>query len=357
MLGTAGGIWAAYIPILRSRFGLDEAVLGIVLLTLAAGALLAMPATGWAIGRIGARKMTVATSIMAPLATAATLLSPELWFLFVAVFLQGAAGGALDVSMNIEAARVENARGRPSMSAFHAFYSVGGLAGAGVAALLLSLGLATGLAATGVLAFLVLAAFAVRDWYLRNDGSASERFKLVLPRGPLLVLGIIAFLSIGLEGAVGDWSAVFLVSDKGATPALAAVGFAAFSGAMAVMRFVGDALVGRYGRRLVVLAGGLVVALGCVVALMAPWPIVSAIGFGLIGIGASNMFPVIFSAAARFPSGTGGLPAVATLGYAGFLTWPPIIGWLAHGISLPVALSLIGIAGIAIAVGSRYVPR
>lgn len=357
VLGAAGGIWAVFIPIVRARFGIDEAVLGIVLLTLAAGALLAMPATAWAIGRFGARQMTVVTSIASPLAVSLTLLSPELWLLFVAVFVQGATAGALDVAMNTEAARVETARGKPSMSTFHALYSIGGLAGAGVAALLLSLGLAAGWGALGVLAVLAAAAFAVRAWYLPADRIEGRAFRLVLPRGPLLGLGIIAFLSIGLEGAVGDWSALFLASDKGAEPAVAASGFAAFAGAMAAMRLIGDALVSRFGRYRTLLAGGIVVAIGCAIALGAPWPIVSAIGFGLIGAGAANVFPIIFSTAARFPAGSGGLPAVATLGYAGFLTWPPIIGWIAHGLGLPAALSLIGVAGVAIALGARLVPR
>ncbi len=357
VLGAASGVWAVYIPVIRARFAIDEAVLGMVLLTLAAGAFLAMPATAWAIGRFGARKMTVVTSVASPVAVALTLLSPQLWLLFIAVFVQGAAAGALDVAMNTEAARVETARGKPSMSAFHALYSIGGLVGAGVGALLLSLDLIAGWGATGVLVLLAVAALAVRAWYLPADRIEGRAFRLVLPKGPLLGLGIIAFLSIGLEGAVGDWSALYLAADKGAEPAVAASGFAAFAGAMAVMRLVGDALVTRFGRDRTLLAGGLIVAIGCAVALAAPWPIVSAIGFGLIGAGAANVFPIIFSTAARFPAGSGGLPAVATLGYAGFLTWPPIIGWIAHGVSLPVALSLIGIAGFAITFGARFVPR
>ncbi len=357
ILGAASGIWAVFIPVVRARFDINEAVLGTVLLALAAGALTAMPLTGWAIGRFGARRLTAVTAIASPLAAALPLLAPTLWLLFVAAFVQGAAAGALDVAMNTEAARVETARGRPSMSAFHGLYSIGGLMGAGIAALLLSLGLAAGYAAAGVLAIFAASAFVLRDWYLPADRIEGRPFRFVLPSKPLLGLGLLAFLSIGLEGAVGDWSALFLANDKGAGPAVAAAGFAAFAGAMALFRLIGDRLVTKFGRRLVLMAGGLVVTIGCATALAAPWPILSAVGFGLIGVGAANVFPILFSTAARYPAGSGGLPAVATVGYAGFLTWPPIIGWIAHGVSLPAALSLIGVAGLAIVAGARVVQR
>jgi MFS family permease len=357
ILGAAGGIWAVFIPIVRARFGIDEAVLGIVLLTLAGGALLAMPVTGWAIARFGGRKLTAVLAVTAPLAATLPLLAPTLWLLFIAAFLQGANWGALDVAMNTEAARVETARGRPSMSAFHGLYSIGGLVGAGVAALLLSLGLAAGWAAAGVLVVFAVLAGLARGWYLPDDRTEPEPFRFALPSKALLGLGLLAFLSIGLEGAVGDWSALFLTTNKTASPAEAASGFAAFAGAMAVMRLIGDRLVTRFGRRLTLAVGGAVVAVGCVVALAAPWPILSAAGFGLIGVGAANVFPILFSTAARYPVSSGGLPAVATLGYVGFLSWPPIIGWIAHGVSLTAALSLIGLAGVAIGFGARFVQR
>lgn len=354
-LGAAVGLWAVFIPVVRDRLGVSEGILGLVLFALAAGALIAMPATGWAIARFGSHAISAVAAVVLPLCAALPILSPTLPLLFMAAFILGAAAGTLDVSMNNEAARIDMTTGRIFMSTFHALYSVGGLVGAGLGALILAISDGAGWYATAALVGMAIVALLVRNWYLPPGPRIVGAGRLRLPSGPVLALGVMAFLCFGLEGAVLDWSALFLASDKGASPSTAAAGYAAFAGSMAVMRFIGDRLVIRFGRVRTLVVGGAVIALGGSLALLASSPILSSAGFGLVGLGAANIVPVLFSAAAGHPRGSGGVAAVSTIGYLGILTWPPVIGLIAEGASLSAALWLIALAGIAIALGARIV--
>lgn len=357
-VGAGAGLWAVFIPVVQDRISISDGVLGLVLLSAAAGAILAMPATGWGIGQFGSRPISRIAAMVMPFGAALPLLAPSLPLLFGATFLMGASAGILDVSMNNEAARLEGVHGRPLMSGFHGLYSVGGLVGAGLAAALVGLGPSGAWGAAGILAVLAVAAILVRHWYYPAGERPTARFRFSLPSRALLGLGALAFLCFGLEGAVADWSAVLLVSTKGATPELAASAFGAFAAAMATMRFLGDRLVLRFGRPATLGVGGALIMVGCAVAVLSPWPIVSAAGFGIIGIGAANVVPVLLSTSARFPPGSGGVSAVATMGYVGTLTWPPLIGGLSHVVGLPTILWMIGLAGLVIAFGAGLVrPR
>lgn len=357
-LGVAAGLWAVFIPVVRARVGISDGILGLALLCIAIGLIAAMPATGWAIARYGARSISAFAAVALPVTCALPILSPSVLALFVACLVYGAAAGVLDVSMNNEAARVEQTAGRTLMSSFHGLFSLGGLAGAGIGALLVGFGdPASAIACAFVLVGFAVAAFLLRSWYLPLGDRPPSTVRFSLPSGPLLFLGILAFLAFGLEGAVADWSALFLEGHKDASHALAASGYAAFSGTMAVMRFLGDRLVTRFGRRWALIFGGSFIAGGCAIALLSPWPILCAVGFGLVGIGAANIVPVLISTAAEYPAGSGGIAAVATIGYLGSLAWPPAIGGLSQVTGLPMALWLIALAGLTIALGSRAVRR
>ena len=169
--------------------------------------------------------------------------------------------------------------------------------------------------------------------------------------------GLLALLCMSVEGAVTDWSALLLTEHTGASDAFAAIGFAAFSIAMAACRFAGDALILRFGARRVMAAGGLCIASGLVVAAVMPYPLAAATGFALVGLGAANVVPVIFGAAARVPgiSAGAGVATAATIGYSGFLLGPPLIGAIASAIGLATALGLLSLTGICIALGARIV--
>ncbi len=358
-LGAGAGIWAVYIPIVQARLGIDPGILGLALLAMAAGAMTGMPTSGWILARFGSRSPTAVLAITYPATVAVPLASPSVPFLFVSLFITGLTMGALDVAMNTQASEVEAARGAPTMSSFHAFFSVGGLAGAGAGAATVALGWGNGLGgATAAALLLILALLAARHLW-QGQQALLVRPAFVLPSRAALGLGVLAFLSFAVEGAITDWSALYLTTVKFSGPVMAASGFAAFSVTMTGLRLVGDGIIARVGPVVAVFAGGILVAFGIAAAVLSPWPLAAAIGFGVVGAGSANVVPAALSAGSRIrgmqPSL--GMAAVLTLGYVGFLVSPPILGFTARTFGLSTSLALVGLMGIAIAAAARQVGR
>jgi hypothetical protein len=238
------------------------------------------------------------------------------------------------------------------MSSFHAAFSVGGLGGAALGALMATRS-TPWLSALSLVGLINLAITALCWRRLRDEeaaASASLTPAFAWPdRAALWLCGCVA-LGLLLEGAVGDWSGVYLVDNLAAPPSLAAAGYAAFSVAMIAGRLSGDFFVGKFGQAAIVRYGGIISALGIVVALLAPYPQISAIGFGLVGIGVSNIVPIVFSAAARAGSSPAtGVAMAASAGYSGLLLGPVIIGALATLFGLTASLWLLVACSGAIA--------
>jgi hypothetical protein len=357
LLGGGAGFWAVYVPIVQARLGIDPGVLGLGLLTLALGAVAGMPLSGRTLARLGSQRPTVFLTLAYPFAVAAPLLSTSIPFLFVALFAFGFAMGSLDVAMNTQASEVETARGVPTMSSFHAFFSLGGLAGAGAAAGAIAVGWGntTGGVAAGLCLLVMGLAAAPNLWPAKLPSYRGPTF--VLPSRAAIGLGALAFLSFAVEGAVTDWSALYLTTVKLSGPVLAAVGFAAFSVTMTMLRLTGDAVVARVGPMRTVFLGGILVVIGIATAVAAPWPVIAALGFGLVGAGAANVVPVALSAGSRLPDmgGSRGVAAVLTFGYVGYLLSPPLLGFAARTAGLTASLILVGIMGAGIAAVARRV--
>jgi MFS family permease len=361
LLGAGPGLWAVHIPIVQERLGISPAVLGIALLVMAGGAVLAMPIMGWAVGHVGSRIPTAAGMILYMATIPLPILAGDVPFFFVALFFFGLLMGGLDVVGNVQAAEVEVLRGKPTMSSFHAFYSIGGLAGALVGAVLIANGWGDGTGAAGVCVILLALGAMAAGNLLPSERPIEGAPRFALPSRAVLGLGILAFLCFAIEGAVTDWSALFLTDAKAATPETAAYGYAAYAFAMAGCRLFGDPVVVRLGPKAVTVGGSLLCVLGLGIALVAPWPLVSAFGFGLVGLGAANIVPVLFSAGATTPgvaSGVG-VSAVATLGYSGFLVFPPILGFAADLFGLSAAIGIVLLMSAAMAwLGARQrLPR
>jgi fucose permease len=281
-------------------------------------------------------------------------LAPSVPFLFAAAFFFGASMGALDVAMNTQASELETARGKPTMSSFHGFFSIGGLAGALIGAGVIGIGWGNGEGAVAAaIVFFVVSLFAVRD-LLRTMPPDHAGPRFALPSKAVIGIGLVAFLCFAIEGAVTDWSALYLSSVKGASPAMAATGFALYSLAMAFCRLVGDPVVAKLGRRTILTGGGALMALGLAFAIAAPWPLVGAIGFALVGVGAANVVPVAFSAGGQTPGvpPSVGVAAVVTLGYSGFLIAPPVLGFVAHAYGLSASLAVVLVMAVVIAIGA-----
>lgn len=360
LLNGAGiGLWAAHVPTVQARMGIDTGMLSMVLLTIAGGALLAMPLMGGLTGRWGTRRMVLLAGFAFAAMTPLIMGAPSLPLLFFAAFLFGVTNGALDVAMNANASEVETARGVPTMSSFHGFFSLGGLFGAAIGGLLVGQGLGHGEGAlmVGVVTAVALALAAPRVMGFAASHGAGSHF--ALPRGAALGLGLLALLCFAVEGSLVDWSALLLEQRTGAAPATAALGYSAFSIAMAACRFAGDRMILRFGAVRVMVIGGLSMFAGLGLAVWSTHFVLSAAGFALVGLGAANVVPLLFGAAARIPgiSAGAGVAAVATLGYGGLLLAPPVLGWVAVHSSVMVALGLLSLSGIVIAASSGILKR
>jgi predicted MFS family arabinose efflux permease len=356
--GTVTASWAPQVPLAKARLGLDDGVLGLTLLGLGAGAMVAMPLAGLLAARFSSRAITALSGVLICLALPLVVLAPDAPLLALALFLFGAAIGSMDVAMNVQATVVEARGGRPVMSSFHGMFSVGGLVGAGGSSLLLAFGIAP-LAATLIVSGLMLALLLSQAGAMLppERAGAQAGLRLSLPRGPILVLGLLTFVLFQAEGAVLDWSAVFLHDARGQDPSVAGLGYAVFAVAMAVMRLTGDGITSRFGGENVVRIGSALAAAGFLLAILTPWPLTGLVGFFLVGVGAANVVPVLFSAAGRVPGTDPGLAisTIATLGYCGILAGPAAIGFVADHLGLPLALGLVAALLVATAGAARAV--
>jgi len=356
--GTVTASWAPQVPLAKARLGIDDGVLGLALLGMGAGAMVAMPLAGFLAARFSSRLITALGGLVICLSLPLIILAPDALALGLALFLFGAATGSMDVAMNVQAAAVEARGGRPLMSSFHGMFSVGGLIGAGGASLLLGLGLSP-LTVALVVSGLMLALLAAQAGSMLppERGAAQAGMRFTLPRGLVLVLGLLTFVLFQAEGAVLDWSAVFLHEARGQDPAVAGLGYAMFAVAMAVMRLAGDGITSRFGGEAVVRLGSALAAAGFLLAILVPWPAAGLIGFALVGIGAANVVPVLFSAAGRVPGMAPGLAisTIATLGYCGILAGPAAIGFIADHLGLPAALGIVAALLVATAAAARAV--
>jgi MFS family permease len=349
--GLGIGAWAASIPLLQARLSLSDGALSLVLLGFAAGAVLSMPITGMLAPRLGVARATRFAALGFGLAMLGPGLAPDLSLLIAAAFALGLTNGALDVSMNGLASDIETRWGAPIMSSFHAAFSLGGLGGAGLGAAM-AMHSSPWISAMSLVAAVIIGIVALTWRTLRDPERAAS---LVAPafalpgRAALWLCGCVA-LGLLCEGAMGDWSGVYLANNLGASPSLAAAGYGFFSAAMVAGRLGGDWFVARFGQARAVRYGGFVCAAGIVVALLAPYPLASAIGFGLVGVGLSNVVPIVFSAAARLGSSPAtGVAMAASAGYSGLLLGPVLIGALATIFGLKLSLWLLVACGGAIA--------
>ena len=356
--GLGMSAWAPLVPFAKERLAVNEATLGALLLCLGLGSLVSMPVTGMLAGRIGCRKVIAASALIMCVSLLGLATASSVFTMAVALLFFGAAVGSVDVAMNIQAVIVEKASGRSMMSGFHGFYSLGGIFGAAGVSGLLWFGL-TPLSSVWVMVALILILLAMAVGKLLAYGSTTRDPLFVRPRGKVLLIGCLCFIAFMAEGSVLDWSAVFLTSLRGVDPAQAGLGFAAFSVAMTIARLLGDRIVQALGGTKVIFLGGICAASGFLLIILVPQREVAFFGFALIGLGASNIVPVMFTAAGNqsvMPVGLA-ISAVATMGYAGILAGPALIGFIAQFSSLSVSFALVALGLLVLASCARRVTR
>ena len=353
--GTAS--WAPLVPLARLRCGLDDAALGLLLLCLGIGSLLAMPLAGALAARHGCRRLLVAAALAMCAALPVLALAQTVAGLALALFVFGAAVGTLDCVANVQAVIVERGAGRPMMSGFHGLYSLGGMAGAGgVSGLLVwGLGAAPAMAEVVTIVAAVLA-LSARSFLgcIARPGDTHSRY--AWPRGIVLFIGLLCCIVFLAEGAMLDWSAVLMVGVQGVDSASAGFAYAAFAASMTLVRLFGDALVARMRTRNVLRFGALCAASGVVLATLAPWWQLALVGYALVGAGCANIVPVLYTAVGRqrlMPESVA-VPAVSTLGYAGILAGPALIGAAAHLTSLATAFLGVGLLLVFVAMSGAW---
>ena len=352
--GTA--TWAPLVPLLRERLMVGDDVLGMLLLCIGVGSLLTMPLSGALAMRLGCRRVVMTASILFAAILLLVSCVDALSLAVPIVLIFGAVMGCIDVVVNIVAVLVEKGIGRRIMSGMHAFWSLGGFAGAGLYGVWVGLLGLTPFQSTAIAAGLILLLTAVYGRYLIPYGGGGGAL-LALPRGIIVFVGMTAFIAFLSEGAVMDWGGVYLTTVRGMDLALAGTGYSVFSAAMLTMRFLGDRVVQRIGA-LPVAAGGALLAFGGILLVMfAPVDALLYVGFFAIGIGSANIVPVFFSLMGRqnvMPV-SAAVSAVSTMGYLGILAGPAAIGFVSSLTTLQTAFAMLAALSILQAAIGFYV--
>jgi len=302
-----------------------------------------MPLTGWFSARLGSKPMILGGGFGALLLLPVLATTDNAFALAATLLGFGASLGTIDVAMNVHAVEVERAAERPMMSGFHAMFSIGGFAGAGGMTLSLAAGAAP-LAGALCASALTMAALGLA-WPRLLKARGGKPMPFVAPRGVVLLLAGLAAATFLVEGAILDWSALLIVSTGLASPTQGGLGYMLFSIAMTIGRLTGDRIIARAGNRRVLVAGGVLAVAGFVLLLIAPFAAFAMIGFLLIGFGASNIVPVLFSLAGRqavMPAGLA-VAALTTTGYAGILAGPAVIGFVSQAVGLRTAFGLLAL--------------
>ncbi len=359
--GVVIATWVVRVPSVRDALHLSPASVGVALLGMAVGSLIAMPQTGALAARYGTKAVTVTAGAMMMLALLAPFFAPNLWLLFAALMLLGASNGVMDVAMNAQGVAVERSLGKPVMSSFHAAYSLGNLGGAALGSVLLGAGLGQlphaliitlGMGAVVLLAGTRLLPKGADEAAIPSPSTGDAQAAPTpapRPSSVIWLLGLLCFLGMLGEGSLGDWSGLYSKDVLGVSGAAIGAAYTAFALAMTLGRSLGDGWRSRYGDRNVVLVGALVSGVGLSLGLLTLSPYLAGLGFLAFGLGIANVVPVLYGTAGHALSARG-IARVATIGYAGFLAGPPIIGFVSQLTSLRVGMAIIALSLLLVGV-------
>jgi fucose permease len=356
--GGAVATWASRIPTIQEHLTLSSGQLGVVLLSMAIGALLAMSIAGALASSIGSRPIIVWAMVFSCFALVFPAFAPNMWFLALSVVALGLFLGSMDVAMNAHAVAVERAYGQPIMSFFHALFSVGGIVFASFGAAMAAMRIDPTVHFCISAVVLLITGMISKRWLLPASADATgakvgaslhlESLRQLTGSSVLLAAGVIMFCCFLVEGAMGDWSGVFLHQTLKTDPGFAALGYASFSATMCIGRLTGDAVNKAMGARNIVTFGSLIAIAGLTLVVAPLNPYMAVAGFALVGIGVANIVPIAFSCAGNAPNTQPGLAiaSVSLMGYFGLLAGPPIVGFAAEALTLRVALCLLAVLAV-----------
>ena len=354
------GTWVAHIPSVKAKYSLSDAHLGLLLFALPIGCFVMNPLTSRIVGRFGATQTCFGAALSLSVAMLIPLNAPQIWMAAAGLLWVGLSAALLNVAMNTCATAVEHHSGTQIMSACHGMWSLGGMIGAALASVVIILGVSPA-HHVSIMCFGV----AILTLFLRpiiqqikeppapqttTDGIVKPNFNLML----MIFVGLC--VSMG-EGLAFDWSAVYLKDIALASNQTAALGFATFAMAMTAARFAGDAIIPVIGQHRLLFLGGLLAALGLVLAVVVPQPSVVLVGFVLLGFGCALGAPILYAASMRVEgiAPAAGLATFATFSFVGFLAGPPLIGLVAEQFGLAQGLLMVAVLLGASSVVSRFV--
>lgn len=339
ILGAIFATWAVRIPAVSSSLALSEGDIGLALLGLATGSIVGLVMSGVLVSHYGGRRVIRAGLCVYSVTLLCIAFADGLWALIGVVFVFGFGKGIIDVAANAQGVRIEQSYSGQIMGSFHALFSGGGLVGAGLGAVATSFDLSVRAHFTVVSVALFVTGLIASAWLLPNAHDADTGPTFRLPSRKLLGFCVIGFCALFIEGVGNDWSAVYLETSAGASATIGALGFAAFSATMMVGRFLADHAVEWAGPKQFLRISAVVAALGLVLTLLAR-PLITLIGFGILGLGLAGMMPVALSIAGNHDPDTPteqAIAAVSTAGYAGFAVGPVVIGAIAETTTLRAA--------------------
>jgi MFS family permease len=359
MAGLCFSSWASRIATVQQNLGLTDAALGAVLFSLPVGLMLSLPFSGWAITKVGSKKVLLGAILVYGICLITLGLAETTLQLIVCLVCFGFSSNAVNISVNTQAVVAERMYERPIMASFHGLWSLAGFAGAGIGTIMIANHINPFRHFVIVLAILAVGV-TIASRYLHNDVGLPktdsvvktkllERLRLMLP---LLTLGSIAFCSMICEGAMFDWSVIYFKKVVAAPIALQGAGFTAFMLTMAGGRFVADLFAGRFGLKRTLQVSGSLTVTGLLTAVIFPHLYTAMAGFMLVGIGVSSVVPMVYSAAGKSKTMSAGvaLAAVSTIGFVGFLIGPPVIGFIAGLATLRASFVFIAIMGMSVVV-------
>ena len=365
--GALFATWASRVPAAQAAHGLSNGALGLALFSIAAGAVMAMPLAGMLTARIGSDQVCRISALIYAVMLPVIMLAPGLPAFIMALFCFGASHAALDVAMNAQAVAIEKRYGEPIMSSFHALWSIGGLVGAATGGLLAAHGVKPmthftliALCFGATLPLVSRRLLHVPEERFADPDSPAKAPLYSLPSRAMLALGLVALCVMVGEGAMADWSAVYLRNNIGTAEGVAAAGYATFSIAMATGRLLGDRLTARFQPVNLVRAGGTLAATGLLLTIIFGNAAVTLAGFALVGLGFATVVPIVFTAAGNTRGVAPGvaLASVSSLGYLGFLFGPPVIGFAAEALGLRGALGIVVLTSlIAVTLAPAVVRR
>lgn len=354
--GFALAIWAPLVPYVRLHIPMTDATFGLMLLCIGVGSLCCMPLSAVLTNRFSIRRCLFTVTLILLVALFIMATASSLVLLGAALFLFGGSLGVLDVILNIQGLSIENRANRSMMSNFHGMFSVGTIVGAVLMIILLTIGLPALISTlVAIAAILLLSVFALRGYLDERTLRGKDAF--IWPNGWILLVGLMCFIVYLAEGVMLDWSALYLIEDKHIATAQAGLGYASFSAMVATGRFLGDGLVQLLGRVRLIVGGGLLAASGIILSIVTEHWAIALIGYALCGLGCANVSPVLISSLSKqthMPTHLA-ITAATTIGFAGVLAGPAMMGAVAHYSSLSAAFAVLaGALLIVAALGHRF---